>query len=73
MGHKHMTKDSDGSTRKRAIKNIHGTTPHTTSDDRVSIGGDDTKGKQRGQVNDGVEPRSYRDVLLNGKAQHVMT
>ena len=73
MGHKHMTKDSDGSARKGAIKNIHGTTPHTTSDDRVSIGGDDTKGKQRGQMNDGVEPRSYRDVLLNGKAQHMMT
>ena len=73
MGHKHMTKDSDGSTRKGAIKNIHGTTPLTTSDDRVSIGGDDTKGNQHGQVNDGVEPRSYRDVFLNGKAQHMMT
>ena len=73
MGHKHVTKDSDGSTREVAIKNIHGTTPHTTSNNRVSIGDDDTKGKRRGEKNGGVEPRSYRDVVVNGKVRHTMT
>ena len=36
MGDGHVTIDSDGSTRDVAIKNIHGTTIHTTCDD---IGG----------------------------------
>ena len=73
MGHKHVTVDSDGSTRDVAIKNIHGTTLHTTGGDRVSIGGDDTKGKRRGKMNGGVEPRSYRDMLMNDKVRHTMT
>ena len=73
MGHKHVTIDSDGSTRDVAIKNIHGTTLNTTGSDRVSIGGDDIKGKRRGEMNGGVEPRSYRDVLMNRKVRHTMT
>ena len=73
MGHKHVTKDSDGSTREVAIKNIYGTTPHTTSNNGVSIGDNDTKGKRRGEQNGGVEPRSYRDVVVNGKVRHTMT
>ena len=73
MGQKHVTIDSDGSTRGVAIKNIHGTTLHTTGGDRVSIGGDDTKVKRRGKMDGGVEPRSYQDVLMNGKVRHTMT
>ena len=73
MRNKHMTIDSDGSTRDVAIKNIHGTTLNTTGSDRVSIGGDDIKGKRRGEMNGGVEPRSYRDVLMNRKVRHTMT
>ena len=73
MGHKYVTIDSDGSTRDVAIKNIHGTTLHTTGGDRVSIGDDNIKGKRRGKMNGGIEPRSYRDVLMNGKVQHAMT
>ena len=64
MGGEQVTKDSDASTRDVAIKNIQGTSLYTMSDD---IGGDDTKGKRRGKVNGCVAPRSYRDVVVNGK------
>ena len=70
MGDEHVTKDSDGSTRDVAIKNTEGTSLYTTSND---IGGDDTKGKRRGEVNGYVAPRSYRDVVMNGKICHAMT
>ena len=70
MGDKHVTIDLDGSTKDVAIKNIHGTTLHTTGGD---IGGDDTKGKRCGKMNGGVAPQSYRDVLLNGEIRHTMT
>ena len=39
-GHKHVAKDSDGSTNDASIKNIHGTTTHTTGGDEGSIVGD---------------------------------
>ena len=42
MGDKHVTTESDGSTKGVAVKNIHGTTLHITNDD---MDGDDTKGK----------------------------
>ena len=70
MGDEHVTKDSDGSTRDVAIKNIQGTSLYTKS---VDIGGDDTKGKRRGEMNRHVAPRSYRDVVVNGKVCHAMT
>ena len=70
IGDEHVTKDSDGSTRDVAIKNIQGTSLYTTSDD---IGDDDTKGKRRGEVNGCVAPRSYRDVVVKGKICHAMT
>ena len=70
MGDKHVTTESDGSTKDMAIKNIRGTTLHITNDD---MGGDDTKGKRRGEMNDEVAPRSYRDVLMNGKVHQTMT
>ena len=70
VGDEHVTKDSDGSTRDVAIKNTQGTSLYTTSDD---IGDDDTKGKRRGEMNRCVAPRSYRDVVVNGKTRHAMT
>ena len=70
MGNKHVTIDSDGSTRDVAIRNTHGTTLHTTGGD---IGGDDTKEKRCGKMNGGVAPRSYRDMLMNGEVRHTMT
>ena len=63
--HEHVAKDSDGSTKDVSIKNIQGTTLHTTGGDKGSIGGDDTKEKRRVDMSDVVEPRSYRDVLMN--------
>ena len=38
--HEHVAKDSDGSTNDAFIKNIHGTTTHTTGGDEGSIVGD---------------------------------
>ena len=70
VGDEHMTKDSDGSTRDVAMKNTQGTSLYTTSDE---IGDDDTKGKRRGEMNRCVAPRSYQDVVVNGKTRHAMT
>ena len=64
MGDEPVIKDSDGSTRSMMTKNIQGTSLYTTNAD---TGGDDTKGKRRGKVNECVTPRSYRDVVVNGK------
>ena len=66
----HVTKDSDGSTRSVAIKNIQGTSLNTKSN---SIGGDDTREKRRGKVNGCVAPQSYRDAVVNGKSCQAMT
>ena len=65
--HKHVTKDSDGSTKDVSSENIQGTTLHTTGGDERSIEHGDAGGKQRGDKNDVVEPRSYRDVLVDGE------
>ena len=69
----HVNKDSDGSTKDVSIKNIQGTSIHITSGDKGSIGGDDAKEKRRGGMSGVVEPRSYRDVLMNGEEQQTMT
>ena len=66
----HVTKDSDGSTRDVAIKNIQGASLNTTSND---IGGDDTREKRRGKVSGCVAPRSYQDAVVNGKSCQAMT
>ena len=71
--HEHVNKDSDGSTKDVSIKNIQGTSIHITSGDKGSIGGDDAKEKRRGGMSGVVEPRSYRDVLMNGEEQQTMT
>ena len=71
--HKHVAKDSDGSTNDASIKNIHGTTTHTTDGDEGSIVGDVARKKQRGDMNSIVEPQSYWDVLMNGGKKQTMT
>ena len=64
--HKHMIKDSDGSTRDDFLENIQGTTLQATVGDDRSAEQYDAGGKQRGHRNEVVEPQSYRDVLVNG-------
>ena len=71
--HGHVAKDSDGSTNDASIKNIHGTTTHTTVGDEGSIVGDVARKKRCGDMNSIVEPRSYRDMLMNGGKQQTMT
>ena len=70
MGDEPVTKDPDGSTWDVATKNIQGTSLYTTSADTDD---DDTKGKRRGEMNGCVGPRSFRDVVVNGKICHAMT
>ena len=67
--HKHVVRNSDGSTKDDFSENIQGTTLHTTVGDEKSMECGDGGGKQRGNKNDVVEPRSYRDVLVNGGKQ----
>ena len=69
----HVAKDSDGSTNDASIKNIHGTTTHTTGRDEGSIVGDVASKKRRGDMNSVTESRSYRDLLMNGGKQQTMT
>ena len=64
--HKHVAKDSDGSTKDDSSENIQGTTLPTTVGDEGSIECGHGFGKQCGNKSDVVEPRSYRDVLVNG-------
>ena len=72
--HKHVAKDSDGSTKDVPLKNIRGTTLNTVGGDERSIEHDEAGRKQHGDKNDVVEPRSYRDVLVNGEErQKLMT
>ena len=66
MSHKHVAKDSDGSTKDVSSENIQGTTLHTTVGDERNIEHGDGGGKQRGDKIDVVEPRSDRDVLVDG-------
>ena len=71
--HEHMNKDSDCSTRDESTKNMQGTSTQMKSDDEESIGDDNTKEKRRGSMSSVVEPRSYRDVLMNGEEQQTMS
>ena len=56
MKHKHVTKDSDGSTRDVFPENIRGTTLQATEGDDRSAGQCDAGGKQRGNRNEVIEP-----------------
>ena len=54
--HEHVAKDLDGSATDVSIKNIPGTTLHTTGGDKGSIVTDDAKEKRRGDISGVVEP-----------------
>ena len=68
MKHKHVTKDSDGSTRDVFPENIRLTILQAMDGDDRSTEQCDAGGKQHGNRNDVIEPRSYRDVLVSGQA-----
>ena len=68
--HEHMSKISHGS---MSTKNIQGTSTQMKSGDEESIGDDNTNKKRRGNLSNVVEPRSYRDVLMNDEGQQTMT
>ena len=68
-----MIKDSDGSTGDVSTKNVQRMSSQMKSGDGDSGGDDNTKRKRRGSTRSAVEPRSYRDVLLNGKNKQMMT
>ena len=61
----HKIKDSDGSRSGHFEMNIQGTTLQATGGDK-STEQSDAEVEQRGDRNGIVEPRSYRDVLVNG-------
>ena len=65
----HVTKDSDGSTGDVSIKNIHGTIEQAMSGGEAIIRDDVTGGERRGHKSMMVEPRSYKEVLMNGRKQ----
>ena len=71
--YEHVAKDSDGSTGDVSTENIHGTTTQAMGGDEGSIGGDVASKKRCGGRNSVIEPRSYRDVLMNGGKQQMMT
>ena len=62
----HKIKDSDGSRSGHFSENIQGTTLQATGGDDKSAEQSDAEVEQRGDRNGIVEPRSYRDVLVNG-------
>ena len=64
--HNHATKDPDGSTKDDSSGNIQRTARSTIVGDEGSMELGDGLDKQRGRNSDMVEPRSYRDVLVNG-------
>ena len=68
-----MGKDSDGSTRDMSVKNIQRMSNQMESDDGDGCGDDNTRQKRRGSTRSAVEPRSYRDVLMNSTSRQTMT
>ena len=62
----HRIKDSDGSRSGHFSENIQGTTLQATGVDDKSTEQSDSEVEQCGDRNGIVEPRSYRDVLVNG-------
>ena len=62
----HRIKDSDGSRSGYLSENIQGTTLQATGGDDKSTEQSDAKVEQCGDRNRIVEPRSHRDVLVNG-------
>ena len=63
----HRIEDSDGSRSGHFLENIQGTTLQTTGGDDECTEQPDAKVEQRGDRYGIVEPRSYRDVVVNGR------
>ena len=70
--HNHATKDPDGSTKDDSSGNIQRTAHSTIVGDEGSMERGDGLDKQRGSNSDEIEPRSYRDVLVNGGSMRQM-
>ena len=64
--HNHATKDPVCSTKDDSPRNIQRTTRPTIDGDEESMEHGDGPGEQRGNNSNVIEPRSYRDVLVNG-------
>ena len=66
MKQEHRIKDLDGSRSGHFLENIQGTTLQATGGEDKSTEQSDAEVEQCGNRNGIVEPRSYRDVLVNG-------
>ena len=64
--HNNATKDLEGSTKDVSSRNIQRTKRSKDIDDEGYGRRDDDHNKQRGGKSVVVEPRSYRDVVVNG-------
>ena len=72
--HNHATKDPDSSTKDDSSKNIRRTTLSTATCDEGVVERSGDPGEQRGSAKEEIEPRSYRDVVVNGgKVGKMMT
>ena len=66
MSHNNAIKDLEGSTKDVSSRNIQRTKRYKNIDDEGYEGRDNDHNKQRGGKSVVVEPRSYRDVVVNG-------
>ena len=64
--HNNVTKDLEGSTKDLSSRNIQRTKRSKDIDDEGYGRRDDDHNKQHGGKSVVVEPRSYRDVVVNG-------
>ena len=64
--HNNATKDPEGSTKGVSSRNIQRTTRSKDVDDEGYEGRDNDHNRQRGDRSVVIEPRSYRDVVVNG-------
>ena len=65
------TKDPEGSTKDVSSRNIQRTKRSKNIEDEGYERRDDDHNKQRGDKSVVVEPRSYRDVVVNGRADAI--
>ena len=64
--HNHATEDPEGSTKGDSSGNIQRTTCPKAVDDEGCKGRGDGHNTQRGNNSVVIEPRSYRDAVVNG-------
>ena len=70
MNHNHVTKDPEGSTKGVSSRNIQRTTRSKAVDDKGYKRRDNGRNRQHGDNSVVIEPRSYRDVVVNGSIIH---